>query len=1134
MKYHIKRKLSRKNLILLAFSLIISITMGSSLVALADGEEPAPIQDLYEIKGVKYYNTGSASFDDDGNQYLKEVLENKSKELACVIGEGEDAETKIEKRSMTDLWLEVAAGLLHGKDIFLHGGFSVAMDKSIGTASPYSSFDVAGVHYDIDRYLMTGMKSDDMKSLKNAERYVYRKADINAGQVKNGNFMTDDAEQTVAVGVLKASSSNDTRVAAVYFTNFKIVALLPEDSGNNYVTTVLQNDTDYSSAVASSVRNNTGSTATGSQKVSESYSASMSSTVSKTETFSFQESINVSNEFSSGLFNKFKVDVSFTASQAFQEGWSSTEGVSDQNGGEQSISVTLPPFTNVMMTQKTTNAEYLIRYNCPVGIVYDVIIVIYDDNGVSRVSYTVPGPAANNSPMVFKFQNNARTALGTRFKEWKEENDFRDDEGILWDYVTVYDSAGDTHTHIAEAIGKASTYVPMAPTGAQYRQKLKLVSGEIAGVVPIYPLKKVRLDALNIPRYEDSGSYNNYNYLAMKMSVGDSTYTNYFTLSGYNEYDVPYAGFSKNFGYWKVVDENGREWTDENAPLRIEKESVSGYPMIRAVNPGICYLKYFINDNTYNTASYPDHYTTNSDLVSTAVIKVTVADVRSIEVDGSFDGYVDEDPEALDADGKLYASVCDETGVETDVNVTWEKKEKNGISLSGNMVSFTKPGTYHVRACAGTLKTDWVAITAKYRTCDVTFKPQNGEKDEIVTVRKEQTVGELSFDHAKCEIFTGWFTDKDCTELYKFDTPVTGDFTLYGGWETSHDWGEWKVIKAATEKTEGTETRTCLRDGCGASQTRSIPLTTHVHSLSKINAKEATCTEKGNTAYWICDDKDTGCGRIFSDAKGEKEIDLEETVTKASGHSWDAGSVTVSPSVTAEGEKKYTCTVCGAEKKETIARLPEEKQTEEKLPEEKPEEKPEEVNVYAKMAASGRKAELITWQKVENADGYMIYFAPCDTNDTYGTCKLIKTIKNNNTFRYTKKGLKKGKAYKSYVAAYKNINGRKVVIGKSLLMHSVTGNETKKYTNPKKVTVKKSRISLKKGKTYKIKGQKITSYNEKLKLLGHEAKFRYISTNPKIAKVSKKGVITGKSKGKCKVYIVAINGFTKAVSVTVK
>ena len=196
--------------------------------------------------------------------------------------------------------------------------------------------------------------------------------------------------------------------------------------------------------------------------------------------------------------------------------------------------------------------------------------------------------------------------------------------------------------------------------------------------------------------------------------------------------------------------------------------------------------------------------------------------------------------------------------------------------------------------------------------------------------------------------------------------------------------------------------------------------------------------------------------------------------------------------------------------------------------------KPEEVNVYAKMAASGRKAELITWQKVENADGYMIYFAPCDTNDTYGTCKLIKTIKNNNTFRYTKKGLKKGKAYKSYVAAYKNINGRKVVIGKSLLMHSVTGNETKKYTNPKKVTVKKSRISLKKGKTYKIKGQKITSYNEKLKLLGHEAKFRYISTNPKIAKVSKKGVITGKSKGKCKVYIVAINGFTKAVSVTVK
>ncbi len=50
----------------------------------------------------------------------------------------------------------------------------------------------------------------------------------------------------------------------------------------------------------------------------------------------------------------------------------------------------------------------------------------------------------------------------------------------------------------------------------------------------------------------------------------------------------------------------------------------------------------------------------------------------------------------------------------------------------------------------------------------------------------------------------------------------------------------------------------------------------------------------------------------------------------------------------------------------------------------------------------------------------------------------------------------------------------------------------------------------------------------------HAPTLRYLSSNKKIATVSRSGKITAKSKGNCKVYVIAVNGASKAVSVTVK
>ena len=50
--------------------------------------------------------------------------------------------------------------------------------------------------------------------------------------------------------------------------------------------------------------------------------------------------------------------------------------------------------------------------------------------------------------------------------------------------------------------------------------------------------------------------------------------------------------------------------------------------------------------------------------------------------------------------------------------------------------------------------------------------------------------------------------------------------------------------------------------------------------MKAVEAKEATCTEKGNQAYYHC----TSCGKYYSDEKGLNNIKLEDTVIPAKGH----------------------------------------------------------------------------------------------------------------------------------------------------------------------------------------------------------------------------------------------------------
>ncbi len=67
-------------------------------------------------------------------------------------------------------------------------------------------------------------------------------------------------------------------------------------------------------------------------------------------------------------------------------------------------------------------------------------------------------------------------------------------------------------------------------------------------------------------------------------------------------------------------------------------------------------------------------------------------------------------------------------------------------------------------------------------------------------------------------------------------------------------------------------------------QTKEVLISALGHMFVKTEAKAPTCTTAGNIEYWAC----SVCGKIFSDAEGNNEITIEETVIAALGHDWRA------------------------------------------------------------------------------------------------------------------------------------------------------------------------------------------------------------------------------------------------------
>ena len=395
----------------------------------------------------------------------------------------------------------------------------------------------------------------------------------------------------------------------------------------------------------------------------------------------------------------------------------------------------------------------------------------------------------------------------------------------------------------------------------------------------------------------------------------------------------------------------------------------------------------------------------------------------------------------------------------------------------------------------------------------------------------------------------------------------------------------------------------------------------HVHkNLTKVEAREATCTAEGNKEYYVCE-----CGKWFSDklattetseaaVKIEKRAHEYETeYTKDAKYHWkkckNCDAVTEKQEHISSGaateENAETCTVCGyviheklqkesndssmqwqtlnkakvfTEKafadykagkesgKSDIANVVAQALKENSLSNVAYEiisyEKTEPTSategkisgivslaiggcstqipfdyVITKVAEPQKPAQItgkgaqttdgqikISWIKADGADGYRIYASACDGESNY---KLIKDTKD---LTGAIKNLNNKKSYKFYVVAYKNVDGKKVRICKSMIYHVVLSDS--KYTNVKAIKVAKTSYTLNVGDKQKLNAKSVKQEKNK-KLLTHAQEFRYSSSDTTVATVSKTGEITAKQSGSCIIYVVANNGVMKKIKVNV-
>lgn len=178
----------------------------------------------------------------------------------------------------------------------------------------------------------------------------------------------------------------------------------------------------------------------------------------------------------------------------------------------------------------------------------------------------------------------------------------------------------------------------------------------------------------------------------------------------------------------------------------------------------------------------------------------------------------------------------------------------------------------------------------------------------------------------------------------------------------------------------------------------------------------------------------------------------------------------------------------------------------------------------------------VSWGMVEEASGYDIYAAPCGKK--LSAKSLVKTVMGEKTSvqlaKIAGKTLSDEKNYKVRIRAFRMVDGKKILLGKSMIYH-IAGEKSENYTNAEKIVVAKDEITMKSGRTARVNAKAVKQSKKKKWLeKGHGPVLRYVSTDETVVSVTKTGKLRAKKKGTCEIRISTLNGICTKVQVTVQ
>ena len=471
----------------------------------------------------------------------------------------------------------------------------------------------------------------------------------------------------------------------------------------------------------------------------------------------------------------------------------------------------------------------------------------------------------------------------------------------------------------------------------------------------------------------------------------------------------------------------------------------------------------------------------------------------------------DEKTEKVSATGHQHTEIrnkkeatCKETGYSGD---TWCKDCGKKI-LSGQTIAKTENHSWD--AGKVTTKATCTEEGEKTFTCSIC----GDKKTEKISATGHQHTEIRNKKEATCKE-TGYSGDTWCKDCGK---KILSGQTIAK--TENHSWDAGKVTTKATCTEEGEKTFTCSI--CGDEKTEKVSATGHQHTEIR-NKKEATCKEEGYSGDTWCKD----CG---------KKILSGQAIVKTEDHSWNQGEITKEPTCKEEGEKTFTCSICGNTKTEKVSTT--DHQHMEIRNQKNPTCKEAGYSGDTYCADCGVKissGKTIAKTKNHNWDGGVITTEPTCTER--GEKTFTCTICGNTN---TKKVNATGHSYGAYKVVKEPTNKRKGLKSKTC---SVCGkivyeaipktnfsptdsSETNPDQNPqtsqkttRKIKLNRRKLTLKKGKSFRLK---VT-----LTPADSQDKITYKTSNKKIATVSKTGKIKAKKKGKVK--ITVISGKKKAV-----